>query len=172
MCASFHVPSVFLFLRAAFRAIKPSLQAVNIRSPSFFALIIGINKYMDPDIPDLRCAVNDADAVEHFLTSEIGIPKDRVMNLRDEGATRAAILTAMRDLAHHEAISAQDPILIYYAGHGSEANAPISVGDINDANDMIQILLPHDFELKGSQNVQRQGIFDITLSFLLADIAT
>lgn len=135
-------------------------------------MIIGINKYTDPDIQDLCCAVNDANAVERFLTSEVGVPKDRVVNLRDEGATREAILTAMRNLAHHNAISAQDPILVYYAGHGSEAPAPIAVRKTNNANGKIQMLLPHDFELRGSQNAQRQGIFDITLSHILADIAT
>ncbi|KAG6901492.1 hypothetical protein C0995_011170 [Termitomyces sp. Mi166 len=140
--------------------------------PTLFALIIGINKYADPEVPDLCSAINDANAVEEFLTSKLRVSTDRMVNLRDEEATREAIMTAMQNLAHNNAISPQDPILIYYAGHGSEAQPPIPRWETTSANGAIQMLLPHDFKLKGSNDPQGQGIFDVTLSQALADIAT
>ncbi|KAG6829593.1 hypothetical protein H0H87_010742 [Tephrocybe sp. NHM501043] len=138
---------------------------------SLFALLIGIDHYIDPAIPDLCGAVHDADAVENFLTSFAGVPKDRIMNLRDEQATRNGIMSAMRSLANNNAINPEDPILIYYAGHGSEAPSPIPRWTTSSANDMIQMLLPHDFDSRGSNRVLGQGVFDIALSSILGTIA-
>ncbi|KAG6901496.1 hypothetical protein C0995_011174 [Termitomyces sp. Mi166 len=129
-------------------------------SSSLFALSIGINKYSNPSIANLHGAVHDANAAENYLISE-----DRIVNLRDEEATGEAILKALRDLAHNSAIHAQDPILIYYAGHGSEAPSPVSGA-------RGRMLLPHDFGYPRSNAESGQGILDVTLSQILADIAT
>ncbi|KAG6862577.1 hypothetical protein C0993_002544, partial [Termitomyces sp. T159_Od127] len=141
------------------------------QTSTLFAVLIGINKYKDPKIPDLCGAVGDADAIENFLISEVGVMKDRIVNIRDEEATREAIVKALRDLAQSSAIHAQDPIFIYYAGHGSECPSPINGWKTNAANGMMKMLLPHDFNLQGSNDVQGQGIFDIALSQIFADIA-
>ena len=140
------------------------------RSPSpLFALLVGIDRYRHPSIVNLCGAVNDANAVEDFLISEVGVSKDRIVILRDEEATREAILKAMRDLARHSAIHVQDPILIYYAGHGGENPLPAGsgVGGLTG-----RVLLPHDFGCKGLDTKPAvQGIFDTTLSEILVDIA-
>ncbi|KAG6914881.1 hypothetical protein DXG01_014760 [Tephrocybe rancida] len=135
-------------------------------------IIIGINEYRDPCIPNLRGAVNDANAVVEFLVSEVGLSEDRIVNLRDEVATRKEILMALRGLARNCAISEQDPILIYYAGHGSEV--PLAgVWKPSSPNSMTQMLIPHDFGFEPSNDDDHgQGIFDITLSRILSDIAS
>lgn len=135
---------------------------------SLFALIIGINKYKDPDVPDLHGAVPDANEVQKFLISKVGVAENRIVILRDAEATREKIVHAIQNLAQNPAISTQDPILIFYAGHGGEAPSPWKT---SSENDMIQMLIPHDFVSKGSKDHQGQGIFDITLSKLLADVA-
>ena len=63
-----------------------------------FALIIGINKYKDPAVPDLRGAVPDADAVQKFLISKVDVTKNRIVILRDGEATREAMVNAIQDL--------------------------------------------------------------------------
>lgn len=79
-------------------------------------------------------------------------------------------MNAIQNLAYNPAISAEDPILIFYAGHGSEAPPPTNWKTSNE-NNMIQMLIPHDFTLKGSNDHEGQGVFDVTLSKLLDDIA-
>ncbi|KAG6915810.1 hypothetical protein DXG01_009684 [Tephrocybe rancida] len=137
---------------------------------SSFAVIIAIDKYTDHGITDLRGAVKDANAFEKLLTSKLGVSKDRIINLRDEAATREEILKALRSLAHHSAISSEDPILIYFSGHGSQTSPPRG-WPTNSPDDKIQMLIPHDFVSRRPNGDQGSGILDITLSQILNDIA-
>ena len=80
---------------------------------AYKALIIGINDYKDPNIPDLETAVNDANAMANLLSERYGF---KVKLLLDHKATREAIYRALRSLAL--STEADDSVLIYYAGHG------------------------------------------------------
>ena len=113
----------------------------------------------------------DADAVHQFLLSRCGAGVDRIVNLRNKEATKDAIVQAIKNLSENPSISAKDPILIYYAGHGSQAKSPLSNWETGSKDGTIQMLLPHDFVLRGSKDHRGQGIFDLKLSNVLADIA-
>ncbi|THU78944.1 hypothetical protein K435DRAFT_699019 [Dendrothele bispora CBS 962.96] len=126
--------------------------------PRLFALIIGINDYADSDIPDLRGAVGDANAVKYFLVEDVGIPERQIVNLSNAEATRVAIETEIRKLAENPAINAGNPILIYYAGYSAET--------VPDSQEPIEMLLPHDFSYRGSEN----GVPTTTLFRLLRQL--
>ncbi|KAG6906650.1 hypothetical protein DXG01_012736 [Tephrocybe rancida] len=138
--------------------------------PTLFALIIGISRYKHPEVPDLPGAVKDVNAVVTFLSSDLDVSEDRIVILRDKQATRKAVLEALRRLAQDDTINTQDPILVYYAGHGGEAPPPKD-WVASSPNGMIQMLVPYDFSFEGSKDHKGQGIFDITLSRILNDIA-
>lgn len=112
----------------------------------------------------------DADAVQQFLESNVHVPRDRIINLRNGEANREAIIAALKSLAHERRIASDDPILIYYAGHGSEAKAPTQ-WEPSGENRKIQMLLPCDFQLDGPIKSRVQGIFDFLFGQLLEDIA-
>lgn len=123
---------------------------------------------------NLRGAVADADAVRKFLIEKLGVPDDRILMLRNREATREGIISAIRDLASDKyPIDSEDPILIFYAGHGAEVE-----GD----HDKVQMLVPHDFQStfpsssdttsdQVKDNYQGHGVFDFTLDALLAALA-
>ncbi|KAK0234529.1 hypothetical protein EDD85DRAFT_922629 [Armillaria nabsnona] len=137
--------------------------------PSLFALVIGIDKYLSNGIRNLSGAVADVDAVNDFLQKTLRVPEHQIKNLRNEEATRLTIEAAIKDLENNTAIKTDDPILIFYAGHGAEANAP---SGWSSANGKIQMLLPHDFITSGSDDSKRgQGVLDMRLSHLLANLA-
>lgn len=132
-----------------------------------FALVIGINQYMDTQVSNLSGAVNDAEAVQTFLISKLSVPKERIVNLRNEQATRKAIIIAIQRLATNPVIGPNDPILIYYAGHGGKARSPF---DETNAT-KIEMLIPYDFATNGSVRRKGQGLFDVTISSLLTHVA-
>ncbi|CCO33649.1 hypothetical protein BN14_07734 [Rhizoctonia solani AG-1 IB] len=82
-----------------------------------YALIIGINSY--PSLNPLKGAVSDADDMANFLMADLGISPGRIVNLRNQEATRKRIIEELQDLWKNPRISPGAPILIYYAGHGS-----------------------------------------------------
>ncbi|KAK0187308.1 hypothetical protein F5146DRAFT_1105099 [Armillaria mellea] len=147
-----------------------NLQLLSADPPSpLFALLIGIDEYRSNGIGNLSGAVADVDAVNEFLQETLRVPKDQIKNLRNEEATKLTIEAAIKGLGNNPAIKKDDPILIFYAGHGAEANAPPGWAS---ANGKIQMLAPHDFVPSGSNDSERgQGVLDMKLAQLLADLA-
>ena len=80
---------------------------------AYRALIIGINDYQDPKIPDLDTAVNDARGIGAVLSERYGF---KVKYLVERKATKEAIYRELRKLV--ATAKTNDSILIYYAGHG------------------------------------------------------
>ena len=138
-------------------------------SPRLFALVIGIDKYKDPNIRRLSGAVADAEAVCEFLCSRVHVPDERIVIMRNEQATKRAMISAFERLASETIIGVKDPILIYYAGHGGQAEPPAQLK--HSLGSKIEMLLPYDFNSMGSTTSEGQGLFDLKLSSLLADIA-
>ena len=87
--------------------------------PRLFALVIGINGYKELR-PTLSGAVADADATIEYLSSKTSA--SRIIILKDEQATRKAIIEAFKFLNRSKDIEKNDPIVIYFAGHGGEAH--------------------------------------------------
>lgn len=81
---------------------------------AYRALIIGIDDYKDPDIPDLKTPVNDAEAMGKLLHDRYGFEIELLLNRK---ATKEAIYRALRKLAI--STKEDDSVLIYYAGHGA-----------------------------------------------------
>ena len=105
------------------------------------AVVIGINKYQDPQIPDLRYARADAEAFYAVLTDpEVGRfnPKN-VALLCDEQATEREIRIALGTALPKRA-APDDTVVVYFAGHG----APVIVPRAKSADRMEKYMLPHD----------------------------
>ena len=132
------------------------------------ALLIGIDKYRDKSLNLMR-AIADCDNMENFLKTNL--EEVHIERLRNEKATRKGIQKAINDLANDNRISFDDPILIYYAGHGGEIGPPKS-WKVPDGTSKIQMILPYDFivhRTRGSDEVQ--GLLDGTLCELLAKLS-
>ncbi|KAI0319917.1 caspase domain-containing protein [Amylostereum chailletii] len=149
-------------------------------SPPLYALIVGIDKYAFGGIPTLYGAVADAEAIANYVKTQLQVPEDHIIRLHDAGATRAAIINAFRFMAgeikHRDSIpnafkfkaepQKDDPILIYYAGHGSTALRPRSW---TMENEEIQLIVPYDCTKENSRSVD--AIPDRTLNALLQKLA-
>ena len=80
----------------------------------YTAIIIGIDKYMDDKIPDLKTPVRDAKAISQMLEQRYGFTD--ITMLLNEQASREKIDLKFRNKIN--SIKTNDNILIYYAGHG------------------------------------------------------
>ena len=131
--------------------------------PRLFALVIGINRYKELR-PKLSGAVADADAIIDYLSSKTS--SSRIISLKDEQATRKSIIEAFKTLNKSKDIEKNDPIVIYFAGHGAEAQ-------IEGQEEMTQMILPYDASPR-TQNKDDLavilGIPDFEIRKLLNDI--
>jgi uncharacterized caspase-like protein len=132
-----------------------------------FALLIGINQYASPLIPNLRGAVSDARAVKAFLIEEIGVQGDHIQELHNTQATRENIEAAILGFAEDQRIYKNDSILIYYAGHGSEVLNPQPIA----LTSKVQMLIPHNFVEEAADSDTAQSILDFNFSEWLAKLA-
>ncbi|KAJ2917516.1 hypothetical protein MD484_g2898, partial [Candolleomyces efflorescens] len=138
--------------------------------PDLFSLVIGIDAYDSgaPKLSPLKRAVADSDKIKDWLLNRLGVPESNIRTLQNGAATRSAIIQALKDLSTNVKIKRDDPILIYYAGHGSEAPAP---KEWNWDTDMIQMILPCDYGRKSESNRAVPAIPDRTLGVLISQIA-
>ncbi|KAF8970186.1 caspase domain-containing protein [Flammula alnicola] len=133
-------------------------------APRLFALVIGINEYKELQ-PKLSGAVPDANAMIEYLSSKTST--SRILSLQNAKATRSAIIEAFKTLERCEEIEKNDPIVIYFAGHGGEAQ-------IQGHEELTQMLLPYDASPR-TKNWEElpavPGIPDYAIRKLLNDIA-
>jgi tetratricopeptide (TPR) repeat protein len=91
-------------------------------APKTYALVIGVAKYLDPEIPQLQFANRDATIFAEFLRSKAGgsVPKENIRLLVDETATSGAVTNAIYWLK--EICNKGDKVYIYFSGHGDLEN--------------------------------------------------
>jgi len=85
-----------------------------INESKYYALLIGIDKYGDPDIPDLDNPTKDAEKLRRTLTSSYTFENKDVKILKNP--KRSDIIQELDEL--RQKITATDNLLIFYAGHG------------------------------------------------------
>ena len=132
--------------------------------PRLFALVIGINEYKEIR-PKLSGAVSDANAMIEYL-SRMTSPS-RILSLMDKQATRESIIEAFKTLNKSNEIKTNDPIVIYFVGHGGEAQ-------IQGQEEMTQMILPYDASPRTQEKDELpviRGIPDFEIRKLLNDIA-
>ncbi|VDB91452.1 unnamed protein product [Peniophora sp. CBMAI 1063] len=142
-----------------------------IASPDYgalHALIIGIDGYESKKIQPLRGGVYDADAMDKYLREDLRVPAHQILNLRDRSATRSAIIRELKALARNPSIKPNDPVLIFFAGHGVSAKAPPSW---ESGSGIISMLAPYDCFGTESNGKTILPIPDRTIGALLHEIA-
>src|SRR5437016_6197012 len=88
-----------------------------------WALVIGVDKYADPQISPLKGADNDARTLSDSLVRYAGFPQDQVVLLAtnqpaERQPTRLNILRRLSNLA--SVVPKDGLLLISFAGHGLE----------------------------------------------------
>jgi uncharacterized caspase-like protein len=87
--------------------------------PRTFALLVGVGDYASPAVSDLDFPAVDATALRDALADPAlgGVPRERVMLLANEEATRAGILGAV-DSFFKPKVKDGDRMIVFLAGHG------------------------------------------------------
>lgn len=87
-----------------------------------WAVVIGVNEYLDPAIPRLQYCVADARAVAHTLTSRCGYEADRLLLITDDQERlhlRPLKINLQKQIALWLRNAAKaDTVMVFFSGHG------------------------------------------------------
>jgi hypothetical protein len=81
------------------------------------ALVIGISRYRDESIPQVRYAKRDAETMASYLEAVAGVSRSKMKVLLDEGATQSDLASYVEEWLPRR-VSADTAVYVYYAGHG------------------------------------------------------
>ena len=123
--------------------------------------------YRSEGITNLCAAVSDANAMYDFLRVEMHVPERQIVMLRDGEATRDAIIGELQALGRRKDIRRGDPILIYFAGHGTRAASPPGW---KSGSDKISLLVPHDCMVEDENGEIIQPIPDRYAQMLMTEL--
>lgn len=99
------------------RSIDTDIPVVSASNDNTYAVIIGNEKYSNPEISDVPFAQNDAKVFAQYCNKTLGIPNSNIREYYN--ATFATILTAIDDIRGiAEVLDGKLDIIFYYAGHG------------------------------------------------------
>lgn len=105
-------------------SVSPANQITTLPvGPKRWALVIGVDKYMDPQISPLKGSDNDARLIADALVKYAGFPQDQVILLSTAQPTerqpnRVNILRRLANLS--KTVPKDGLLLISFAGHGME----------------------------------------------------
>ncbi|KAJ6622310.1 caspase domain-containing protein [Mycena sp. CBHHK59/15] len=135
----------------------------------YFALIIGIDEYGSRAIPNLNGCVGDAESFQECLSRTLGpAPESGVLLLTNADAKRKDILSAFHThLIDNPAIERGEPIIIYFAGHGSRVPAPTGW---HSPSGQVETICPSN-ESTQAEGELIHGIPDFTINALLRILA-
>ena len=103
-----------------------------------------------------------------YLRSELGIPAHHIVNLRDQEATRDAILRELRALQIRVTPRKGDTIIVYYAGYGASSEAP---NEWRSENQRASFIVPHDGLVNDPGGCYVYPIPDRTINALLYELS-
>jgi tetratricopeptide (TPR) repeat protein len=93
-----------------------------IQSGKRYALLIGVNQYLDPLVSTLRGCLNDVQSMGMVLTSRFGFADADVVVLGDTAATRQGVADAFARLM--DVVTPYDSVIIFYSGHSCPGDVP------------------------------------------------
>ncbi len=127
-----------------------------------YALLVGINDYAGP-VRRLRGCVNDVTHMQAFLEGRVAGNQLRLKILTNSAATRQAIIDGFQK--HLRQATADDVVLFYYSGHGSQQHSPPEFWHL-EPDRMDETLVCYDSRLPGNYDLA-----DKELSTLIAELA-
>ena len=104
------------------RNVLPEQQGAPEPAGRQWAVVIGVNEYLDPAIPDLKYCVADARRVFEALTEHGGFEANRVLLITDDQARahlrplRVNFERQIGDWLDHA--RPEDTVVVYFSGHG------------------------------------------------------
>ena len=89
-----------------------------LRNPDAVAVVVGISKYENGNVPVVDYARRDAETVRAYLVKTLGYDDRRIIMLYDGGAGLDKMQSAFRTRIRSMVVPDKSDVFVYYSGHG------------------------------------------------------
>lgn len=103
--------------------VDKSIPYLGVTNPYGIAVIIGNQKYTNPDVPDVKFAKNDAQAIKQYVKNMLGYREENIIYI--ENATKADFERVfgtehvLQGKLYNWVKAQKSDVFIYYSGHGA-----------------------------------------------------
>ncbi len=108
---------------------------------AIYALLVGVNAYLNDSIRDLQGCKNDVKLMQQTLQERFALDDNKIKTLTNREATKANIVEAFQ--THLQQTGTGDTALFYFSGHGSQEPAGEAFWEI-DPDRQLETLVCHD----------------------------
>lgn len=115
----------------------PPLTGVS--NPDAVAVVIGISKYKNKEIPGVDYAQRDAAVMKEYMVKTLGYKKENIMELYDSDATLPDVRTNL--ISKLKRKGKEKDIFVFFSGHGT-----------HDPDSKEAYLIPYDFDPEDTEN--------------------
>jgi hypothetical protein len=98
--------------------VDQNIPSGKAKNPDAVALVIGISKYKNPNVPTVDFAKHGAAVVKEYLINAMGFSEERVLYAEDENAGRNDFNILFQKLSNYVKAGKSD-VFVYYNGHGA-----------------------------------------------------
>ncbi|KAF8593424.1 hypothetical protein BDV93DRAFT_461243, partial [Ceratobasidium sp. AG-I] len=127
-------------------------------------LFFGINEYKSTTYDNIRGALSNVNNMVDYFHRDLGVPLEQLTVRRNSDVTRSAIINDIRASGNNPLIKEQDPIVIYFSGHGCVPTRPKDWP-------VIQAIVAHDSNTLDSDGGVIGVIPSYTIDVLLVQLA-
>ncbi|KAF8594925.1 hypothetical protein BDV93DRAFT_576869 [Ceratobasidium sp. AG-I] len=140
---------------------RPSIS----QEPHLHGLFFGIDEYESPSYHNLSGAIQDVNNMVDYFHHDLGVPLEQLTIRRNSEATRSRIISDIQALSNNPLIKKQDPIVIYFSGHGCTPKRPQNWP-------VIQAIVAYDSNTPDLDGELIGVIPDYTINVLLGQLAS
>lgn len=103
--------------------VDTEIPKTNMQRPDDIAVVLGVKKYKNPDVPNVDYAVRDAQTMKKYLTRTLGFREENIIYVENATGTEMERIfgtaTDPQGQLHDWVKSGESSVFVYYSGHGA-----------------------------------------------------
>ena len=96
-----------------------NIPLTKLKNPDAVAVVIGISRYKNSDVPPADYARRDASVMKQYLVNTLGFDERRIIELYDEQATLSAFKQVFEEQLPNWIRAGKSDVFVFYSGHGA-----------------------------------------------------
>lgn len=99
--------------------VDMNIPKLDVRNPDAVAVLIGVSRYQNPDVPAVDYGRRDATIMKQYLVNMFGYDPRRIIEVYDDQASLSAFKRIFEEQLANYVRAGRSDVFVYYSGHGA-----------------------------------------------------